>query len=93
MGGGQAGAPADDDHVPGHVPPGMACVTSRSRRGPARVGRPRSRNRSGLRPGSGPKGHPLVARNSAEEVGFPVGVYRSKAAHVSYSSAGLPSWT
>jgi hypothetical protein len=30
MGGGQAGALADDDHVPGHVPvpPGMASVTS-----------------------------------------------------------------
>jgi hypothetical protein len=28
MGAGQAGAPADDDHSPGHVPPGMATVTS-----------------------------------------------------------------
>jgi hypothetical protein len=28
MGGGQAGAPADDDHVPWPRPPGMATVTS-----------------------------------------------------------------
>ena len=30
-------------------------------------GRPVSRNRNGLTPGSGPRGHPLVARNSAEK--------------------------
>jgi hypothetical protein len=45
MGGGQAGAPADDDHVPGHVPPGMATVTSlvtarAGPRGPARIPEP-----------------------------------------------------
>jgi hypothetical protein len=41
---------------PGHVPPGMATVTSlvTARAGP--WGRPGSRNRSGPRPGSGPKG-------------------------------------
>jgi hypothetical protein len=73
MGGGQAGAPVDDDHVPWSRPPGMATVTSpvTARTGP---GGPGSRNRSGPRPGSGPKDHPLVARNSAEDVGFPVRV-------------------
>jgi hypothetical protein len=56
MGGGQAGAPADDDHVPWSRPPGMATVTSpvTARAGPdPGTG---SRNRSRPRPGSGPKG-------------------------------------
>ena len=57
MGGGQARAPADDDHVPWSRPPGTATVTSlvTARAGPP-WGRSGSRNRCGPRPGSGPKG-------------------------------------
>jgi hypothetical protein len=45
MGGGQAGAPAEDDHVPCSRPPGMASVTSlvtarAGPRGPARIPEP-----------------------------------------------------
>ena len=56
MGGGQAGAPADDDHVPWSRPPGMATVTSLVTSRAGAWGRPGSRNRSGPRPRSGPKG-------------------------------------
>jgi hypothetical protein len=56
MGGGQAGAPADDDHVPWSRPPGAATVILWSQCGPPRAGRPESRSRSGLRPGSGQEG-------------------------------------
>jgi hypothetical protein len=52
---------------PGHVPPGMATVTAGGHGAgrPARQGRPDPRDRNGLTPGSGPRGHPLVARDSA----------------------------
>jgi hypothetical protein len=58
--GGQAGAPADDDHVPWSrlpSPPGVASVplTGHSPGRPG-SGRPESRSRNGPRPGSGPKG-------------------------------------
>jgi hypothetical protein len=61
MGGGHAGAPADDDHVPWSRPPWHGHrdlpVTARAGPcGPARVGRPRSRDWSEPRPGSCPKG-------------------------------------
>jgi hypothetical protein len=56
---------------PGHVPPGMATVTSpvTARAGPGGPGlmMPGSRNRSGPRPGSGPKGYPLVAWIAMEQ--------------------------
>ena len=64
MGGGQAGAPADGDHVPWTRPPWRGHRDRGwSRRGPQ--GRPDPRDRNGLTPGSGPRGHPLVARDSA----------------------------
>jgi hypothetical protein len=56
MGGGQAGAPADNDHVPWSRPPGMATVTSLVTARAGQWGRPGSWNRSGPRPGSGLKG-------------------------------------
>jgi hypothetical protein len=47
MGGGQARAPADDDHVPWSRPPGVTTVTLPVT---ARAGSAGSRNRSGPRP-------------------------------------------
>ena len=61
MGGGQAGAPADDDHVSwtspprrGHCDSGRSCHLGAGR--PVRPGRPNLRDRNGLTPGSGPRG-------------------------------------
>ena len=59
MGGGQAGAPADDDHVSWtRPPPGVATVTAGGLGAglPVRPGRPNLRDRNGLTPGSGPRG-------------------------------------
>ena len=79
MGGGQAGAPADDDHVPWSRPPRRghrAAVTAGgSRRGPARPGRPVYRGRSGPRPGSGPIGR---GRGRSEAVGDRVGAAKEE---------------
>ena len=59
MGGGQAGAPADDDHVSWtRPPPGVATVPAGGLGAglPVRPGRPNLRDRNGLTPGSGPRG-------------------------------------
>jgi hypothetical protein len=57
MGRGKAGAPADDDHVPWSRPPGRGHSDLAGHcAGRPGAGRPESRNQSGLRPGSGPKG-------------------------------------
>jgi hypothetical protein len=58
MVGGQAGAPADGDHVPWTRPPGVATVTTGGHGAgrPARQGRPDPQDRNGLTPGSGPRG-------------------------------------
>ena len=62
MGGGQAGAPADDDHVSWTRPPRRGhCDSGRSWRGPAREAGPAQsagpeRADGSLTPGSGPRG-------------------------------------
>lgn len=58
----------ETDHVPGHVLPRRGHRAARSRRITARAAGLATRypNRTGPRPGSGPRDHPLMARNSAK---------------------------
>jgi hypothetical protein len=62
MGGGQAGAPADDDHVPWSRPPGMATMTS-----PVTARAGAGQGWAGLYPGIGAGLGPNPARKANSE--------------------------